>query len=385
MFSSRTNWHLAPNRITTLLSQRREAGKSVLDLTVTNPTVCGIPYPHERIQAALAHNGSTPYQPDPRGLPSAREVISEFYGHSSAELDQSAIILTASTSESYTWLFRLLCEPGDEVLVPRPSYPLFEHLAQLADIRLRPYPLYYDGQWGIDVEALRDSITARTKALILIHPHNPTGMYVPRDEYHRIRECALQRTLPLIIDEVFGEYPLDPIATVPKIEEPEILTFRLNGISKLLGMPHLKLGWIAVSGTPRIAKEALERLEMIADTYLSVNTPVQHALGDLFDIGKEIRTDISRRTRENIDVTDRVVRGSTCTRLHVEGGWSMVIQLPRTKTDEQWTCLLLDESGVLIHPGHFYEFPDDRYVVVSLLPDPGVLRQGIIELVKATT
>jgi aspartate/methionine/tyrosine aminotransferase len=310
---------------------------------------------------------------------SAREAISSHYQSKSLNVDPESIILTAGTSEAYSMIFRVLCEPGDEALVPVPSYPLFEFLAQLNDVVIKPYHLRYDGEWHIDMATVVQSLTDRTKAIIVVNPHNPTGMFLKKSELALLSAISEQHKLSLIVDEVFADYAFSDGNTrvVSTANSSNILTFTLNGISKLAGLPQMKLGWIVVSGPAERKNEALARLEIIADTYLSVNTPVQVALPMLLECGTTIRDSIRRRTAENLKAIRQLVSGdSKCTLLQSEGGWYAILQVPRTRTDEEWAIGLLQDEGVYTHPGYFFDFENDNMLVLSLLPDVHVFEDG---------
>jgi alanine-synthesizing transaminase len=346
VFSKRAQWSVPVNRLT---AERRRRD-SLLDLTETNPTRAALPYPHDELAEALARAARAPYDPDPRGLRSAREAL----GH------PDDLILTASTSEAYSFLFKLLSDPGDEILTASPSYPLLEHLASLEQVALRMFPLEFHRRWEIhDVP-----VTDRTKAIVIVNPNNPTGSFVTPDEQQRLP------SLPVIADEVFIDYPLDGFPT--PFARHDILTFTLGGLSKSAGLPHFKLGWIRVSGPGKA--EALEALELIADNFLSVATPVQAALPELLRIAPRIRGAIQTRTRNNLDALRGVATPSMQV-LPVEGGWAAVIRVPRVMSDEDLAIRLLDE-GVVVQPGYLFDFADDGYLVVSLLTPEDVFAEG---------
>lgn len=379
MFSSRTNWHRQPNRLTTLVENLRQAGRTFYDLTTSNPTDCGIEYPGAKILSAFSDAKALHYEPSPKGMLSARGAISSFYLSKSVNVDPESIILTASTSEAYSMVFKLLCEPGDEVLVPVPSYPLFEFLAQLNDVVIRPYHLRYDGEWHIDMATVAQSLTDRTKAIIIVHPHNPTGMFVKKFEVAALSTISEQHKLSLVVDEVFADYAFgeDHSRVLSTVSASNVLTFTMNGISKLAGLPQMKLGWIVVSGPAAKKNEAIARLEIIADTYLSVNTPVQVALPELLECGTTIRNSIRRRVSENLNVLRRLVSGdSRCTLLQSEGGWYAILQVPRIRTDEEWAMGLLQDEGVYTHPGYFFDFENNNVLVLSLLPELQLFEEG---------
>jgi hypothetical protein len=384
MFSVRTTWRRQPNRLSELLEARRKSGIEILDLTISNPTEVGIHYPAKEILAALSHPQALHYAPDPKGLRSAREAIAAYYGEKKIHVDLSTIVLTASTSEAYAMLFTLLCNAGEEILVPVPSYPLFEFLARMNDVRLRPYYLRYDGEWHLDAESVRTAVTSLTKAVIVVHPHNPTGMFAKRDELAMLNDVCRSNKLALIVDEVFSEYSFgeDERRVHSTASNSDVLTFTLNGISKLCGLPQLKLGWIVVSGNDEAQNEALHRLEIIADTFLSVHTPVQVALPALLKHGQDIRRQIGNRVRSNYSLVRQVQDQSPLTALSAEGGWYALLKVPKTKTEEEWSLKLLEKAGVYVFPGYFFEFAESNLLVVSLLTNEEVFRKGLVEIVR---
>ncbi len=382
MFSSRTNWSRHPNRLTTLANDLRQKGEEFIDLTISNPTQCGIVYPVDDVMASLSRLRSLHYEPDPKGLLSAREAVAVYYRLKGVRVDVNDIILTASTSESYSMIFKLLCEPGDEVLVPIPSYPLFEFLAQLNDVTIKPYALRYDGEWHIDVSSVERSFSKRTRAIVIVSPHNPTGTFLKKNELAALTSCGASG-VALIVDEVFADYQFadDPARVISTAGVSDVLTFTLNGISKLAGLPQMKLGWMVVSGPADRRSEALSRLEIVADTFLSVNTPVQVALPQLLEIGAKVRAGIRSRVSGNRTTLEQLGgRYSPWSLLHSEGGWYAVVQVPRTRTAEEWALGLLGDAGVYTHPGYFFEFQEDNVLVLSLLPRPTEFREAATKL-----
>jgi aspartate/methionine/tyrosine aminotransferase len=375
MFSSRFHWDVRPNRLTELLRHKRSAGARVLDLTESNPTHAGLEYPPE-ILDALADPRSLRYDPDPAGLMEARRAVSAHYKLRAYDVEPERILLTASTSEAYAYLFKLLCNPGDEVLVPRPSYPLFEFLADMENVQVRRYPLRYHGEWSIDREALRQAVTARTRAIVVVNPNNPTGSYLKRDELRFLESLRL----PLISDEVFADYNLtqDPARVYSVADVTEGLAFAMSGLSKGAGLPQIKLGWIAAN-----SRDAMERLEWIADTYLSVSTPVQYAAGALMDLGSRVQRQIRGRCSQNLRELRDTLQGSAADVLPVEGGWYATLKVPRVRTEEEWTLLLLDAHDVLVQPGFFYDFETEAFLILSLLTPPDVLSEGVRRLAAA--
>ncbi len=386
MFSKRTSWHREHNALTELFEQLRSQGRDIIDLTASNPTSAGFPYPGEKILTALSHRGSLDYHPDPRGILSAREAVCEYYRGRDVPVTPSDIVLTASTSEAYSLLFRLLCDADDSVLVPTPSYPLFEYLAQISDVRLAHYHLRYDGQWHIDLASLRTSITPDTRAIVLIDPHNPTGMFAKAAEVEAITDFCRRRNLALIVDEVFADYAFDESPRRSLAAPAEVLTFVLNGLSKIAGLPQMKLGWIVVSGPEQLKAESLGRLEILADTFLSVNTPVQQALPEILHLAPDISSAIRTRVKTNYAfLTSLFGKESACTVLHSEGGWYGIIGVPRTRPEEEWAMLLLREHGTYVYPGYFFDMTPEGFLVVSLLPQEELFQRGTRAISKAVT
>ena len=370
MFSSRLDWTTKLNPIAEILSAKRAAGIEVLDVTESNPTHAGIDYPAD-LTAALADPSSIRYEPEPFGLPFARQAVASYY---CGAVDPSRIVLTASTSEAYAYLFKLLCNPGDEVLTPRPSYPLFEYLARLESVCVRQYPLFYDHGWHVDRGALRDAITPRTRAIVTVHPNNPTGSFLKRDELAELTEIALEHDLAIISDEVFSDYAIgpDPARAGVVANETEALSFSLSGLSKIAGLPQMKLGWIVTGGRAELRDAALQRLELIADTYLSIGTPVQTAAGALIRARKSIQPQILERLRRN--------REQLPVYLDVEGGWYVTLRVPRVMSEEEWVTGLLRDYDVLVQPGFFYDFESEAYLVISVLTQPAVFDEALSRL-----
>ncbi len=388
MFSSRTNWPLAPNRFTLALQKHREAKRDVLDLMASNPTVVGLRY-DANLLSAFTNPESLRYHPDAKGLPSAREAVANYYRERGASVDPEHIILTTSTSEAYSFVFRLLCDPGDEVLVPAPSYPLFDFLADIQDVRLRTYPLFYDHGWHLDLHAIKTAFSERVRAVIVVHPNNPTGSYIKPDEVAQLHAVCAEKQSALITDEVFLDFAHDsaprtsfvhPITRFP--DQPIALTFTLSGLSKISGLPQMKFAWIAVSGPEALARGAIARLEVIADTYLSMSTPVQLAAPSLFAERHYFQPQLLARIHANLAELDRQIAAQkACERLHIEGGWYAVLRVPVTRSDEDLAIELLEKKSVLVHPGHFYNFASDGYLVVSLIVPENEFREGIRRLV----
>ena len=372
MFSRRTGWKLAVNRFTEAQREVSASGREFLDLTVSNPTRVHLPvdltHDQREIAEALVDPRIAEYDPQPKGLLAARQSVCEYYRKLQVEIDAESLILTTSTSEGYSYVFRLLCDPGDEILVPKPSYPLFEFLADLQDVKLVPYPLLYDHGWQIDLPSIQRATTQRTRAIVLVHPNNPTGSYVKSYERLALNAFCGERGLALIVDEVFLDYPLDGQQRESFVKNSGALTFTLSGVSKISGLPQMKFAWIASNGPGAVVQEALARLEVIADTYLSMSAPVQLAAGAMLEQRQRIQPALLIRAQANLQELDLQLAGQkACTRLHVEGGWYAVLRVPVTRTDEDLVIELLRECSVLVHPGHFFDFPADAYLVVSLI------------------
>lgn len=382
MFSSRTNWNATPNRLTRLLEMKRLQGETIIDLTESNPTLCGFSYPDQDILAALTDPSILVYHPEPRGLLSARRAIAEYYSTLNVSVDPDHIVLTASTSEAYTFILRLLCDIGDEVIVPRPSYPLFEYLCQLTDVKLRQFRLAYDGEWHIDFESLQTELNQRTRVIVLVHPNNPTGSYLKQDEFDRVCRIAVEHTCAVIVDEVFGPFTSEHDSRRAKIlsGNQEGLILSLNGISKLMGLPQFKLSWIAVAGTIAQVQEALKRLEVVADTYLSVNTPIQVALPKLFQHLPNTIEEIRTRILKHYELVRKVFAGSRVSVYRMEGGWYTILQFPKSKSDDEWVGDLLAHRNILLYPGHFFNFERDSCLVISLLPPTNLFESALLNI-----
>jgi len=378
VFSQRSEHSTEKNRLTLLLEEKRLAGQDVLDLTGSNPTKAGFHYPEAEILVALSSTGSLRYEPAPRGLIEAREAVADYYHERGYRVSPEDILLTASTSEAYAYLFKLLADPGTEVHIPRPSYPLFDYLAWAENVQTVSYPLGYDQGWRVDVEELQHSLSPRSRAVAVVSPNNPTGSYLKAGEWADIRRVSILRQIPMICDEVFHDYPLDSHEPVfEPLHETDTLVFLLNGLSKIAGLPQVKLGWIIAAGPENLKRAALDRLEMIADTFLSVSTPVQLACRQLLNSGSVVRDQISERTRLNLSTLREILQSTAAECLCVEGGWYAVIRLPRIKTEEEWALDLLAEKNVLVHPGYFYDFYDEPFLVLSLITPAPVFREGV--------
>jgi alanine-synthesizing transaminase len=382
MFSSRFRWDLQPNRITRALAEKRREGTELLDLTESNPTGAGLTYPPEIVQA-FQDERILRYEPSPAGLRQAREAVAQYYFRRGITAEPEHILLTASTSEAYAYLFKLLTDPGDQVLVPRPSYPLFEFLAAMESVAVGTYPLRYHGQWAIDIDGLLSGVTDRTKAIILVNPNNPTGSYVKCGELQELARICAGRNIALISDEVFSDYAFGPDAerVVTLASQQEGLAFSMSGLSKIAGLPQMKLGWIVTAGAPQQRQQATERLEWIADTYLSVGTPVQCAAARLLTAGEILQQQIRQRTAGNLQFARQALTESSASLLNVEGGWCATLQVPNLRTEEEWTLGLLTSANVLLQPGFFYDFESEAFLISSLLTPPDVFREGLKRLI----
>jgi len=377
-FARRSAWPRAENALSEAVSRARASERPLVDLTLSNPTEAGLPLPEGALLEALADAANLGYHPDPRGLPAARQAIAARLG-----LDPGRVLLTASTSEAYAFLFKVLADPGDGVLVPAPSYPLFEYLAGLEGLALAPYRLRYDGRWHLDRDALREAVGPRARAIVAIHPNNPTGSYLSREELAFLADLCAERGLALVSDEVFLDYALssDPARAPSAVSQARCLTFSLSGLSKLAGLPQLKLGWIAASGPEPALSEALARLELVADTYLSVSSPVQHAAPRLLELAAGFQDAVRARLRRNLATArEALAPPAPATPLHVDGGWSLPLRLPATRTGEAWALELLESEGLLVQPGYFYDFEGEAYLVVSLLTPEPVFAKGMQRL-----
>jgi alanine-synthesizing transaminase len=360
------------------MSAIEASGATVLDLTASNPTTVGIEFPQEEILKALSQPNSLTYEPAAQGMKAAREAVASYYADLGILISREDVVLTVSTSEAYSYIFRLLCDPGDEVLVPAPSYPLFEFLAEIQDVRLVPYELVYDHGWQIEFESLRQGISKCTRAIMVVHPNNPTGHYSKQWEMDCLNAICRHHELAIVADEVFLDYSLDGAVRPSFASNRGALTFTLSGLSKISGLPQMKCAWMVVSGPDALARDADARLEVIADTYLSPNAPVQWALPALLDLRHGIQRQLSTRVLQNLRTLDQLLEAQTsCKRLAVEGGWYAVLRVPVTRTDEELAIELLTSKHVMVHPGHFFNFPSDGYLVVSLITKPDEFREGI--------
>jgi alanine-synthesizing transaminase len=385
MLSNRLPGHAEVNALSRAVAAVKAAGSPLVDLTESNPTRVGLPYPADLLIAAASEQALR-YDPQPLGLRSAREAVSADYARRQVQIDPSHIVLSASTSEAYSWLFKLLCNPGDGVLIPQPSYPLFEHLTRLDAVRAIPYRLEYHGRWQIDLDSVA-AAPADVRAILLVSPNNPTGSFVSAREVEGLAAIAHKRGWAIISDEVFADYVLEAHAPPTEIAHAAgVLSFTLGGASKSLGLPQIKLAWMIVGGPQRQRDEALSALELIADTFLSVNTPVQVAAPDLFRRASAIRHAIQQRVMRNLARARDVARAyPSCEMLPVEGGWSAVVRVPATRGEDALVVELVERQQLLVHPGFFFDFPHESFVVVSLLPAEDAFAEGFERLLRYTS
>jgi alanine-synthesizing transaminase len=369
-FSSRFQWNSKPNRLAQILARKKQEGAMVIDLTQSNPTQAGLRYALD-VRTAFEDSAILRYEPSPRGSLAAREAVAAYYARRGYDVSPDRILLTASTSEAYSYLFKLLADPGETVLVPRPSYPLFEYLAAMDSLKVAHYSLRYDHGWSIALNEIPEG----ARILALVNPNNPTGSFVKR--------CELQRAaglgMPIICDEVFSDYAFGPdarrVATLADFDG--CLSFSLSGLSKAAGMPQMKLGWIVINGPEQARRDAMEKLEWIADTYLSVGAPVQSAAPKLLETGEEVQSLIRARTAENLRFARQLMTGSAASVLELEAGWYATLRVPQVRSEEEYAIELLEQYGVLVQPGYFYDFESEAYLVVSLLTEEGLFREGM--------
>jgi aspartate/methionine/tyrosine aminotransferase len=393
MFADRTNWNLAANRLSEALARHPAGGKPLLDLTASNPTACGFDYDREKILRALANPSALAYEPNPKGLEVARRAVAEYYasragasgasGIARREIPVEDIFLTTSTSEAYSFIFRTLCNPGDELLVPAPSYPLFDFLADIEDVKLARYPLLYDYGWQIDFRALEQAITPRTRGVIVVHPNNPTGHFCKPEELARLNEICAARGIALIADEVFLDFAFGERRPASFAANSGALTFTLSGLSKISGLPQMKIAWLIASGPEPLKTQALARLEVIADTFLSTNAPSQWATPIFLSERHGFQKQLMTRARKNLAEMDRQLAAQkSCARLKVEGGWYAVLRAPATRSDEELATELLEKKDVYVHPGHFFDFPAEGYLIASLITPEPTFSEGIRRLLS---
>lgn len=387
MFSRRFgNDPESPNALWEMRMGQEAAGRSILDLTLSNPTLAGLPYP-PGIPSRLGRAGIMEYRPDPRGSLAARQAVSDYYASKRRTVRPEDLVLTASTSEAYSFLFKLLCDPGDEILIPSPTYPLFDTLAGLEHVELVRYPLRMPSaegnggvRWRADFGFLRRQISTRCKALILVNPNNPTGHLCDAEEIGAYLELAAEYGLALIVDEVFSDYVLGDRPFVPILSDGP-LVFTLNGFSKLLALPQLKLGWIHATGAIDAVRSALGHLECIADAFLSVNTPVQLAAGDLLRSAGAIQDGVRARLRANLAIAESL--SGTTSRLRMlrpEAGWYAVADVAGRWQDEAFALALLERHHVYAHPGHLFGFETGCSIVISLLVPEADFREGLLRM-----
>jgi len=382
MFSNRLPGHADVNALSRAVARLTSAGTSLVDLTESNPTHAALPYPVDLLSAAASEQALC-YDPQPFGLRTAREAVSADYARRGVAVDPECIVLSASTSEAYSWLFKLLCNPGESVLIPQPSYPLFEHLTRLESVRAVPYQLEYHGRWEIDFESI-SAAKDDVRAVLLVTPNNPTGSYVTTREADTLAAICRERGWALVSDEVFAEYALDAEAPPTEIaRRAKVLSFTLGGASKSLGLPQMKLAWTIVDGPVQQRIDALSRLELIADTFLPVNTPVQVAAPELFRRAAPIRHAIHERVSRNLTAAREVAQAyPACEVLRVEGGWTAVVRVPATRSEEALALGLVQDERVLVHPGFFFDFPHEAFVIVSLLPQEDVFVEAFARVLR---
>ena len=385
MFAHRTNWDLKSNEIARCLENLKKSDVQIFDLTESNPTRCNFNYPPEKFLTPLNRTENLTYEPSAKGSLKTRESVSSYYKNFGISVDPNCIFLTASTSEAYSYIFRLLLNPNEAISVPSPSYPLFDFLTSISDIRLHRYPLIYDTKWKIDLNDLKKTIHKDSKAIVIVNPNNPTGSFIKKPELDELNQLAKTNKLALISDEVFADYSLSENKSLVKTlsGNKQVLTFTLSGLSKVVGLPQMKLSWLVVSGPDELLHSALERLELISDTYLSVNTPAQTSLPEWLSNRFVIQDQIMNRIRQNLhilhEVTTQLPFAET---LAMEGGWYAVLKLRRIKNEEQFALTVLGEHHVLIYPGYFFDFPEEGYCVVSLLPETQIFREGLLRMVN---
>ncbi|HEX4337153.1 MAG TPA: pyridoxal phosphate-dependent aminotransferase [Polyangiaceae bacterium] len=382
-FSGRSDFDGRQNALTVALGRRAAAGRAHLDLTVSNPTRANVPYDRAALLEAVASDRALAYEPASFGLESARETVARLWQSRGIAVAPSRVVLTASTSEAYSFLFKVLCDPGDTVLVPTPSYPLFEHLCRFEGVEVAPYLLRYDGAWHVDFESLARARTDRTRAVVVVSPNNPTSSYLKRDELARLAGLGL----PIVSDEVFGEYAIatDPSRARSALEAEGALVFALDGLSKLAALPQMKLAWITVGGPDEAANDALARLELVCDAFLSPAASVQHALPRLLASSAISRDAIRARLAANHRALFSVAANTELTPLTCEGGWYAVVRLPAVHSEEEWVLGLLEDTDVLVQPGFFYDFASEPFVVLSLLTEEAPFLTGVRRLAAYVT
>jgi alanine-synthesizing transaminase len=383
MFSDRTNWNLETNRLSEALAKHRASGRRLFDLAASNPTECGFAYDGAPILKALSNPAALTYAPDPKGMLAAREAVAGYYGARGEQVSAEDVVMTTSTSEAYSFVFRMLCNAGDEFLIPSPSYPLFDYLAELSDVKLVRYALVYDHGWQIDFHSLEKAITSRTRGIIVVHPNNPTGHFAGAADALRLSDICSASEMALIVDEVFLDFGLGGNKAASFATNNRALTFTMSGLSKICGLPQMKVAWLVTSGPKELKQQALARLEVVADTYLSMSVPLQAATPALLGQRHAFQQQLMARVRENLAELDRQLAGQeSCSRLEVEGGWYAVLRIPATRPDEEFALNLLMGKDVYLHPGHFYDFPGDGYLVVSLIAPKEDFSEGLMRLLS---
>jgi alanine-synthesizing transaminase len=384
MFSQRTNWKLTPNRLTQVVDRLRSSRTHLLDLTISNPTRCGFAYDSAAIIKAFQSLQMLDYDPQAKGLLSARQAVAHYYAQDhDTRADPESICLTTSTSEGYSFVFRLICNAGDEILVPKPSYPLFEFLADLQDVKLVPYSLAYAQGWFVDFQTVEHALTPRTRAILVVHPNNPTGSYLRSEEVQKLNQICSKRELALIADEVFLDYSFTNEHHATLADNRDCLTFTLSGLSKIAALPQMKVAWVVTSGPEQVANQAAERLEVIADTYLSVSAPTQLAFPALFEQRHSLQSQIRKRVLENRAALQlQLANQRACELLHADGGWYAVLRVPLGRSDEEIAVQLLQQHQTLVHPGHFYDFSGQNHLVLSLITPEQDFRAGVQNLLR---
>ena len=378
MFAERTSWDTGLNALAVALEQKKQTGADILDLTESNPTRCGFVFPQKDILQALSVPENLSYQPASQGLLAAREALCRSFRQRGVAVAPENVFLTASTSEAYSYVFRLLANPGETVLFPQPSYPLFQFLADVLDVQLEPYPLRYSGQfWQIDLKLLASKMCSETRAVVCVNPNNPTGNYVQTPELDALDALCRAHDMALVCDEVFYDYALEGSKGLSLLGHSKTLTFTLGGLSKDLGLPQMKLSWIVLSGPASQVEEARRRLDVIADTYLSVNTPVQNALAAWLALKPDIQKQINDRVRVNHAYLKTAAQAAGLDVYKTEGGWYGVLRLPPEKSEEEWVLAFLEKEDVFTHPGYFFDFAENPVLVLSFLPLPERFRTGV--------
>ncbi len=386
MISRRLPEDLSPNATARALAALRARGVNVIDLTESNPTRAGFEYPPHLLQP-LADERAFTYDPQPLGHLPAREAVAQEFGRRGLQVSPDRIALTSSTSEAYSFLFKLLCDGGDTVLVPRPSYPLFEHLTRFEAVHAAPYRLEYHGSWRVDVDSVRAAMTDRTRALLIVSPNNPTGAFLHQEDLVQLSRLCAAHGVALIGDEVFADFPLDPAPRACSVlAQRDALTCSLGGLSKSIGLPQLKLGWIAFNGPAPLLNDVLRAYEVVADAYLPVSTPVQLAAPHVLDTGGSIRAQIQQRIERNLAaLREQTARHPAARVLTCEGGWSAIVQVPSFRSEEALVLELLNEDHVLVHPGYYFDFEREAFVIVSLLVEPLTFTRGVRRLLSRAT